>query len=77
MATYRGTFTLDLGVTPGRIDMAFTEGPEAGKAVHGIYELDGDTYKVCVRMTGRGRPEGFVSNPGSGHALEVLKRERP
>jgi uncharacterized protein (TIGR03067 family) len=77
MATYRGTFTLDLGVTPRRIDMAFTAGPEAGKTIQAIYELDGDTYRVCVGLSGRGRPEGFASEPGSGHALEVLKREEP
>ena len=77
MATYKGTFTLDLGVKPKRIDMAFTEGPEAGKTVQAIYELDGDTYKVCVGLAGRGRPERFASEPGSGHALEVLRREKP
>jgi uncharacterized protein (TIGR03067 family) len=76
-ATYRGTFTIGLGVTPKRIDMTFTGGPEAGKTVLGVYELDGDTYKVCVGLSGRGRPEGFASEPGSGHALEVLKREKP
>jgi uncharacterized protein (TIGR03067 family) len=77
MATYRGTFRIDPSVTPKRIAMAFTEGPEAGKTVLGIYELDGDTYKVCVGLAGRGRPEGFASKTGSGHALEVLKREKP
>src|SRR5207237_150022 len=32
MATYRGTFRPDPSFTPRRIDMTFTEGPEAGKA---------------------------------------------
>ena len=77
MATYRGTFRPDPSVRPRRIDMTFTEGPEAGKTVQGIYELEGDTYKLCVGLTGKARPVEFASKPGSGHALEVLKRQKP
>ena len=76
-ATYRGTYTVDPSVTPKTIDVTFTEGPEAGKTSRGIYELDGDTYKVCVGLAGRDRPEEFASKPGSGHALQVLRREKP
>ena len=75
--TYKGTFTPNLSVTPKTMDMAFTEGPEAGKTIQGIYELDGDTYKLCVGLAGKPRPSEFVSKPGSGHALEVLKRVKP
>jgi uncharacterized protein (TIGR03067 family) len=75
-ATYRGTFAVDPTVTPRTIDVTFTEGPEAGKVSRGIYELDGDTYKVCMGLAGRDRPIEFESKPGSGCALQVLKREK-
>jgi uncharacterized protein (TIGR03067 family) len=77
LATYRGTFRLDPSVTPRTIDMDFTEGPEADKTSLGIYELEGDTFKLCIGLTGKARPGEFVSKPGRGHALEVLKRQKP
>jgi hypothetical protein len=42
----------------------------------GIYELDGDTYKLCGDMQGKSRPTEFAVKPGSGFVLEVLKREK-
>ena len=76
-ATYRGTFVVDPTSTPRTIDVTFTEGPEAGKTSLGIYQLDGETYKVCVGLAGRERPKDFEARPGSGHALQVLKRAEP
>src|SRR5262249_10364197 len=52
-ATYRGTFTMDLAKNPKTIDVTFTEGPEKGSTTLGIYELEGDTYKVCMGMPGK------------------------
>ena len=76
-ATYRGTFKVDPTAVPKTIEISFTEGPEVGKTSRGIYELEGDTYKVCIGLAGRDRPETFACKPGSGHALQVLKREGP
>lgn len=77
MATYRGTFAVNPAATPRTIDVTFSDGPEAGKTSRGIYELDGDTYTVCVGLAGRDRPERFTSEPGSGHAIQVLRRVKP
>ena len=74
--TYKGTFKVDVAKNPKQIDVTFTEGPEKGKTMQGIYELTADTYKVCIGMPGKPRPKEFVSKPGSGHVLEVLKREK-
>ena len=41
----------------------------------GIYELDGDHYKVCFAPTGKPRPSEFASRPGSGNFLQVWKRK--
>jgi uncharacterized protein (TIGR03067 family) len=71
-----GTFKVDVTTKPRTIDVTFTGGPDKGQTLHGIYELDGDTYKVCLAMPGKDRPKEFVSKPGSGHVLEVLKREK-
>jgi uncharacterized protein (TIGR03067 family) len=76
-ATSGGSYTVDPSARPKSIDVTFTEGPEKGKSAYGIYELEGDTYTVCIGLTGKPRPTEFASRPGSGHVLEVLKRENP
>jgi uncharacterized protein (TIGR03067 family) len=73
--TFTGTFKVDVAKKPKQIDVTFAEGPDKGKTALGIYELDGETYKVCMGYVGKGRPTAFESRPGSGHVLEVLKRE--
>ena len=77
IAAYRGTFSIDIGKKPKTIDMKFTEGPEKGNTSYGIYELDGDNFKLCLTITGKNRPTEFAAKPKSGHGLEVLKREKP
>jgi uncharacterized protein (TIGR03067 family) len=74
--TYRGTFKLDVSAKPKRIDVTFTAGSEKGKTLLGIYELEGDTYKVCLGVPGKPRPKAFAAKLGSGQVLEVLKREK-
>jgi uncharacterized protein (TIGR03067 family) len=72
--TLHGTFVVSVKSKPKTIDVTFTEGPEKGKAFKGIYELEGDTYKVCIALPGKDRPTEFVSKPGSENVLEVLQR---
>ena len=79
-ANYDGIFTIDVDATPAQIDIEFVEGPEAGNTAYGIYELDGDRMSLCLGLVGASRPAAFATRPGSGHALECLRRasaERP
>jgi uncharacterized protein (TIGR03067 family) len=73
---FSGTYKVDVDKNPKQIDVTYEDGPQKGKAHLGIYELKGDTYKVCIGMPGKSRPTEFVTKPGSGHVLEVLKREK-
>jgi uncharacterized protein (TIGR03067 family) len=74
---YKGTFKVDVSKKPKTIDITFTEGPEKGNTIVGIYELEGDTYKVCLNVINRKeRPKELASKAGSGYVLEVLKREK-
>ena len=69
-----GTYKLDLAKSPRAIDVAFTDGPDAGRSALGVYEVDGNSVRICLAPAGKPRPLGFVSRPGTGHTLEVLKR---
>jgi hypothetical protein len=42
----------------------------------GIYHLVGDTYTACIGCPGAEWPSEFASRPGSGHVLEVLRRQK-
>ena len=75
-ATFGGTFKVDPSKKPKTIDVTFGDGPEKGKTALGIYELEGDTYKVITDPEGKSRPTEFAVKPGSGHVLQVLKREK-
>jgi uncharacterized protein (TIGR03067 family) len=76
-ATYKGTYKVDESSTPKTIDMKFSAGPEKGNISLGIYELDGDNWKICLTVTATKRPKRFVTKAGSGLALETLKRAAP
>src|SRR5260370_1128850 len=71
-AIYEGTISLDAAATPKTINFNFTAGPEKGNKSLGIYELDRDTWRLCMAMRGDVRPEAFASS--AGIALEILKR---
>jgi uncharacterized protein (TIGR03067 family) len=77
MATYRGTFTIDPKARPKTIDIVMTEGPEKGTVMKGIYELAGDTYRLCAGLAGPERPMEFACESGSRRMLHVLKRVDP
>lgn len=72
-----GLYEVDPTATPKTIDVTFGEGEERGRTMLGIYELEGDTYRVCMALSGKTRPTEFTTKPGSDQMLEVLKREKP
>ena len=74
-APYSGVVELDETRKPRRFDLVFTEGPEAGNRNLGIYQLNGDSWKLCLNTSGKSRPRSFAADAGSGNALEVFRRE--
>jgi len=72
--TYKGSIELDDAKSPKTVDLNFTAGPEKGYRNLGIYELEGDTWKLCLATRGPVRPKNFSTKPGDGVALEILVR---
>ena len=68
------TQKLDPSKSPKTIDVTMIEGPAKGAVMLGIYEIDGDTLKVCFDPQGKKRPTEFKSTPGSENFVNVHKR---
>lgn len=71
---FDGTVVVDAAKTPKSIDITQeSEGEQKGKTIPGIYELSGDTLKVC---SGKERPTDFTAAAGSGRFLRVYQRAK-
>jgi uncharacterized protein (TIGR03067 family) len=67
-----GSFTLGPGKTPRELHVTL----EGGRVVREIYELSGDTLRVCYPVGGGGPPAEFRTGSGSGLSLVTYRRER-
>ncbi len=70
----KAKYTIDTAKKPKTIDFDLQDGPNKGKKQLGIYELDGDDFKVCYAAVGLPRPDDFTSKERSGRTLGVWKR---
>jgi uncharacterized protein (TIGR03067 family) len=59
------TLKLDPSKSPKTFDVTVAEGPNKGAVILGIYEISGDTLKVCFDPEGKKRPTEFKGEPGS------------
>jgi uncharacterized protein (TIGR03067 family) len=72
----QGTVKLDPTKKPKTIDVTPTEGERKGKPSLGIYEIEGDAFRMCMARPGDGRPAEFSAKAGSGRTLVVYQREK-
>lgn len=70
-----GTYEFDPTVTPAAMTIRGTKGPNQGKTILAIYELAGDTLRICYDLTGQKRPTAFATEPGTRQFLARYKRE--
>jgi uncharacterized protein (TIGR03067 family) len=73
----RGIVTLDPSKSPKRVNTWDLNGPYEDQTVPGIYEIDGDTLKLCFSRPGAERPALFTTKEGSGTLYCVYKRKKP
>lgn len=67
------TYKLDPTKKPKQIEITQTKGQLEGRTVKGIYEIDGDTQKVCLALEGD-PPTEFAGKEGV--LYQVFKRQK-
>ena len=70
----KGTFKIDPKKNPKTSD-SYPDGV-SDKAILGIYELQGNTLKICLSPPGKERPTAFESTKNSGYSLMIWEREK-
>jgi uncharacterized protein (TIGR03067 family) len=72
----KGTYTLDSTSKPKGMTITGTEGPNKGKTFPAIYELKGDTLRICYDLSGAKRPTEFKSIAGTRLYLVTYSRKK-
>jgi uncharacterized protein (TIGR03067 family) len=70
----RGRLKLDSGAKTKAMDIIGTEGPNKGKTFLAIYELKGDTLRICYDLSGEKRPTDFKTGDEKSLFLVTYKR---
>ena len=70
-----GTVEIDPNAMPSAMIIKGTKGPNEGKTMLAIYELSGDTLRICYDLTGLKRPTVFATEGGTRQFLVRYKRE--
>jgi uncharacterized protein (TIGR03067 family) len=77
MSEEKGTFKVDPGQKPKALDVLIMTGEDKGKTQLGVYDIDGDTLKLCFVPPGAERPKALAAKEGSMSSLFVFKRQKP
>lgn len=72
-----GTHKLDPSKKPAQVDAKVTEGEDKGSTMLGIYELKGNTLKVCFDPAGKERPTSLSAKAGQFSAVVEREKKKP
>ena len=71
-----GTYTIDSSSKPKAMTITGTDGPNKGKTFPAIYELEGDTLRICYDLSGEHRPADFKTVVGTRLYLVTYHRTK-
>ena len=72
----KGVYTISAKQKPKTLDISGTEGPNVGRKIPAIYELDGDTLRICYGLGDSARPTEFKTAPGTKYFLVTYQRKK-
>ena len=70
----KGTVVTDTAKKPKQMTITGTDGPNKGKTIPAIYELDGDTLKICYELEKKAPPADLEAKEGTSTLFIVYKR---
>jgi len=70
----QGTVKIDPSKKPKTMDIIGTDGPNKDKTFLAIYDVQGDTFRVCYDLTGKVRPTEFATKKGGVLFLVTYQR---
>jgi uncharacterized protein (TIGR03067 family) len=75
--SHEDPYTFKLDGSRKQIDVFHHETPPgtSGGSLKGVYEINGDSLKVCYDVTGQRYPDSFDANRGSRQVLYQFRRE--
>ncbi|MSQ96621.1 MAG: TIGR03067 domain-containing protein [Gemmataceae bacterium] len=76
-AVDKGTLKIDPAKKLKAMDIVGTDGPNKGKTILAIYEIEKDTLKICYDLGGKDRPTEFTSSKEKPFFLVVYQRAKP
>ena len=71
----QGKIKLSPGARPQAMHVIGGEGPNKGRTLPAIYELNGDTLVICYNLSGESLPVEFRTEAGSQLYLVTYKRQ--
>jgi uncharacterized protein (TIGR03067 family) len=69
-----GTHKFNPDKKPGEVNAKITEGEGKGSTMLGIYEMKGNTIRVCFDPQGKARPTSFT--PKEGQFAATVERQK-
>ncbi|MFO0901467.1 MAG: TIGR03067 domain-containing protein [Pirellulales bacterium] len=75
-AVDKGVVAYDPTTMPRSMSITGQEGPNKGKTLLAIYELNGDELKICYDLSGEKTPTEFVSEPATQSLFVKYRREK-
>jgi uncharacterized protein (TIGR03067 family) len=71
-----GTWTIDASTKPKGMTVNGVIGPNAGRTFPCIYEIEGDTLRICYDLSGARRPTEFKTEAGTKLYLVTYNRKK-
>ncbi len=71
----KGTYILDSTKRPKAITITGTDGPNKGKTIPAIYQLEGGALRICYDLSGGQRPIEFKTISGTRLYLVTYNRK--
>jgi uncharacterized protein (TIGR03067 family) len=76
LLTDAGTLAIEPDKKPKVMTIKGTDGPNKGKTIPAIYEIDKDALTICYDLSGKEPPTAFESKAGTKILLVSYKREK-